>query len=136
MKRKFNIVIADKNPHVRKFLQREFMSDGYGVRQAISGKDVLEKIYSQVQVDLLILDPDLPDADKLYLIKKLNDRIPAVPIVIHAYSEYSDTKDRIYATAFVEKNGNSIEQLKHVVHEILVQNETIVTHDKMHRPEK
>lgn len=119
MKEKFIILIADKNPHVRKFLQREFITEGYGVRQAISGKDVLEQIYRQETIDLLILDPDLPDADELFLFKKLYDRIPALPVVVHAHSEYADIKKRIYPASFVEKNGSSIERLKQVVREIL-----------------
>lgn len=119
MKDRFIILIADKNPHVRKFLQRELVSEGYGVRQAISGKDVLEQIYCQESIDLLVLDPDLPDANELFLFKKLHDRIPALPVVVHAHVEYEDMKERAFATAFVEKNGNSIERLKQVVSDIL-----------------
>ena len=119
MKDRFIILIADKNPHVRKFLQRELVSEGYGVRQAVSGKDALEQIYCQKSIDLLILDPDLPDADEHFLFKKLYDRIPSLPVIIHAHSEYAVIKERMYATIFVEKNGNSIERLKQVVYDIL-----------------
>ncbi len=116
---RFIILIADKNPHVRKFLQRELVNEGYGVRQAVNGKDVLEQIHCHEVIDLLILDPDLPDADELFLFKKLHDRTPVLPVVIHAHGEYADMKERVYASTFVEKNGNSIERLKQVVRTIL-----------------
>ena len=119
MREIFNIIIADKNPHVREFLQRELINEGYNVRQAVSGKDVLEQIYSQDSIDLLILDPDLPDADRLFLFKKLHDRIPALPVVIHAHLESADMKERTYGVVFVEKNGGSIELLKQVLFDIL-----------------
>lgn len=119
MKDRCIILIADKNPHVRKFLQRELVSAGYGVKQAFNGKDVLEQIYCQESIDLLILDPDLPDANEIFLFKKLHDRIPALPVIIHAYSEYVELKKNLIATAFVEKNGNSIERLKQLVADIL-----------------
>ena len=119
MKDRCIILIADKNPHVRKFLQRELVSEGYGVKEAVNGKDVMEKIYSQELIDLLILDPDLPDADEILLFKKLHDRIPALPVIIHAHSEYSEMTKKFVATAFILKNGNSVERLKKVVAEIL-----------------
>jgi len=119
VKDRWIILIVDKNPHVRKFLQRELVSEGYGVKQAVNGKDVLEQIYCQEVIDLLILDPDLPDANEIFLFKKLHDRIPALPVIIHAHSEYADMKEKLVATAFVEKNGNSIERLKQVVADIL-----------------
>lgn len=123
MKKRYNILIADKNPHVRKFIQREFINEGYNVKQAENGKDLLDKIFGRERIDLLIVDPDLPYSDKPLLFEKLNNRIPAILIVIHAHSEYSDTKDRVYAKAFVEKNGNSIEGLKQVVFDILPKDE-------------
>ncbi|MCJ7771519.1 MAG: response regulator [Desulfobacterales bacterium] len=119
MKDRFIILIADKNPHVRKFIQRELVAEGFGVRQAVNGRDVLKQIYCHESIDLLVIDPDLPDADELLLFKKLHDRIPALPLVIHAHVEYVDLKDRVSATAFVEKNGNSIERLNQVVYDIL-----------------
>jgi DNA-binding NtrC family response regulator len=99
------ILIADKNPHVRKFIQREFINEGYDVKQAVNGKDLLDKIYSRELIDLLIVDPDLPYSDKPILFEKINNRIPVIPIVIHAHSEYSDMKEGIYATAFFSTNA-------------------------------
>jgi len=36
-------------------------------------------------VDLIILDPDLPDAVDTHLLDALQDRMPPVPVVIHSH---------------------------------------------------
>ena len=70
----------------------------------------------------MILDPDLPDADDVSLMEKLNDRIPSLPVIVHscdaAYNRHSGFSD---IEAFVEKTGNSVERLKNVIAEVLRQ---------------
>jgi len=59
------------------------MAEGYGVQLAKNVQEVLKKVYHTEALDLLILDPDLPGTDKLFLLKKLQNRIPALPVVVH-----------------------------------------------------
>ena len=116
MKEKFIILIADRNLHVRNLLKREMVAEGYGVRLAENGRDVLKWSYDSIPLDLLILDPDLPDIDEFALFVRLADRIPALPMVIHTLLSDYTTPMRITGTvAFVEKRGSSIERLKQVV---------------------
>ena len=116
MKEKFIILIADRNLHVRNLLKREMVAEGYGVRLAENGRDVLKWSYDSIPLDLLILDPDLPDIDESALFAQLADRIPALPMVIHTLLSDYTTPMRITGTvAFVEKRGSSIERLKQVV---------------------
>jgi DNA-binding NtrC family response regulator len=116
----FNILIADRNPHVREFLKREMMATGYRVWLAENGKEVLKWAYHHEPLDLLILDPDLPDTDETFLFEKLEDRIPVLPVVIHSFLPDDANHAAILRGAvFVEKSGNSIERLKKVVLEIL-----------------
>ena len=116
----FNILIADRNPHVREFLKREMTAAGYRVRLAETGKEVLKWAYQHEPLDLLILDPDLPDTDETSLFEKLEDRIPILPVVIHSFLP-DDTNHAagLRGAVFVEKSGNSIEHLKKVMLEIL-----------------
>jgi len=115
----FTILIADKNRHVREFLKREMLAEGYQVRLAKSGREVLKWAYYNEPLDLLILDPDLPDASEIDIIDKLQNRIPTLPVVIHAYrSDYANCHSLLSTAAFVEKNGSSIEGLKKAVSEI------------------
>ena len=117
---KFTILIADRNPNVRAFLKREMMTEGYRVRLAKDSREVLKWVFSQAPLDLLILDPDLPDGEEVELFKQINDRIPQLPVVIHSFQgDYAYYPEALITTVFVEKQGNSIEYLKKVVSETL-----------------
>ena len=121
MKNNFTLLIADRNPRVRKFLQREMTAAGYRVRLADTGREVLKQAFQVEPLDLIILDPDLPDADEAHVLEHLLNRIPMLPVVVHTYaSEHgSDSKD-MNDVIFVEKEGSSVERLKQVVHETLI----------------
>ena len=122
MEKDFTILIADRNPHVRTFLQREMTAAGYQTRLAENAREVLKWAFQSESPDLIILDPDLPDADEAHMLEHLMDRIPRLPVVMHTYpSEYgSGLKDK-KDVVFVEKGGGSIERLKQVVYETLVE---------------
>jgi CheY-like chemotaxis protein len=111
-----NILIADRNPHVRRFLKRELEAEGYRIRLAENGLEVLKWAFHPDPLDLIILDPDLPDTPAGQLMDKLKDRIPPLKVVIHAFlSDYAAPHDTLSADAFIEKGGNSIELLKKVL---------------------
>jgi DNA-binding NtrC family response regulator len=118
--RQFTILISDRNRNVREFLKREMLEEGYRVRLAKSGQEVLEWAYHHDSIDLVILDLDLPDASEMAILAKLEDRIPTLPVVIHAFlSDYDKHPAALNAAALVEKEGSSVERLKKVVAEIL-----------------
>jgi CheY-like chemotaxis protein len=111
-----HILIADRNPHVRRFLKRELEAEGYRIRLAESGVEVLKWAFHPDPLDLIILDPDLPDTVAGQLMDKLKDRIPPIKVVIHAFlSDYAAPHDKLSADAFIEKGGNSSEALKKVI---------------------
>lgn len=125
MEKEFKILVADRNQHVREFLKRELMAEGYRVGLAKNVQEVLKKIYQPETLDLLILDPDLPGGEGLSLFKKLQDRIPVLPVVVHTYlMDYTDHTDILSEVAFVEKSGSSVESLKKMVCEILRKHQT------------
>ena len=116
MREGFTILIADRNPHVRELLKREMVAEGYRVRLAENGRDVLKWSYDSIPLDLLILDPDLPDIDESALLSQLADRIPALPMVIHTFlSDYTVPSGISRTVTYVEKGGSSIENLKQVI---------------------
>ncbi len=118
--KKFTLLIADRNRNVREFLKRELTAEGYRVKVAKNGQEVLKWAYHQGPLDLLILDVDLPDASEIPVLETLADRIPALPVVVHSFSsDYSNHLSYAGITAFVEKTGNSVEQLKKVVFNVL-----------------
>lgn len=116
MAKKFTLLIADRNRHVREFLKRELIAEGYRVKVAKNGQEVLKWAYHQAPLDLLILDMDLPDASEIPVLEIIADRIPVLPVVIHSFSsDYCNHLSYPGITAFVEKSGNSVEKLKKVV---------------------
>ena len=120
MDKQHTILIADRNSHVRGFLKRELTAEGYDIRLAKCGREVLKWAYRLEPLDLIILDLDLPDIDEQSLFSKLHDRIPLLPIVIHSFQPGGANSAVNYEHAvFVEKGGNSIEKLKMVVNDIL-----------------
>ena len=118
--KRFTILIADRNAHVREFLKREMRAEGYHVRLAENGREVLKYAYDIEPLDLLILDPDLPDVDANRLFSRLADRIPALPTVIHSLlSDDNVPEISPGEMVFVEKHGSSIENLKQIVKNLL-----------------
>jgi len=112
----FTILIADRNPHVRELLKREMTAEGYRVATAKDSREVLQRVFSQEPLDLLIFDLDLPDAGDVEIMGRLNDRIPRLPVVLHSFqTDPSNYPNGNINAIFVEKRGNSIERLKKVV---------------------
>lgn len=120
MNPKYTLLIADRNPHVREFIKREMTKEGFRVLQAEKGRDVIDMVCRCFSLDLIIIDPDLPDMEETLLLEKIGERYPSLPVVIHAFdSENTNYFLYLKQTAFVEKGGQSIEELKQVVGEIL-----------------
>jgi len=122
VKTNITLLIADRNPHVRKFLQREMTAAGYRVQLADNAHEVIKWAFSREPLDLVILDPDLPDADESQMLNHLLNRVPALPVVMHTYTpEYRGCSEDMEGLFFVEKKGSSVERLKQVVYDILVE---------------
>jgi len=116
MKKEFNLLVVDRNPHIRNFLKREFQSEGYNVQLAKDGREFVNLIYSSAPIDLVIIDPDIPDVSQLNLFKSLEDRVPSLPFVIHSdLIDYLESTSHISKATFVPKRGSSSETLKDVV---------------------
>ena len=121
MGKQYTILIADRNRHVREFLKREMLAEGYQVRLAKTTREVLTFVYHPEPLDLVILDLDLPEVNELGVLEKIQDRIPTLPLVLHAFNtDYAGNRaDTVSMAVFVEKSGDSIEGLKKVVSDLL-----------------
>ncbi len=123
MNNEYTILIADRNRHVCEFLKREFEAEGFQVRLSESGSDVLKIVFHYQSPDFIIIDPDLPDTESNVLLKRLGDRIPELPVIIHAFSfEEIDYSRFLKKCSFVEKSGQSVESLKRKIFELLKEN--------------
>jgi DNA-binding NtrC family response regulator len=116
----WTILIADRNPHVRSFLQREMGREGYRVRLAENARDLLQEAFDRDPIDLIILDPDLPDAVGFNWMRALRRRRPRVPVILHAHlAQVPPGAERAVPFAVVEKGGSSVERLKEVAEDLL-----------------
>ncbi len=103
-------------------MKREMMAEGYTVATAKDSREVLQRVFSPAPLDLLIFDPDLPDAEEVEIIGRLNDRIPQLPVILHSFqTNHSNYLSGNNNTIFVEKRGNSVEYLKKAVSKLLNQ---------------
>ncbi len=113
MAARLQILVADRNPNVRRFLSRELAAAGFEVRACDSARGLLQGLEQRPGPDLVVLDPDLPDAEGSSLLEVCQRRAPQVPLVIHTFlSDWNGTLPQTTrAAAFVEKGANSIENL-------------------------
>lgn len=121
MTERFSILVADRNPHVRRFLARELAAAGFDVHVTDSARRLRQALADPQRPDLVVLDPDLPDVDDSTLLAELNARRTPVPVVLHTYlSDWNGPTRRLTgAAAFVEKGAASIEDLIQVVTALL-----------------
>jgi len=120
MQREFNLLIVDRNPHIRNFLKREFQSEGYTVHLAKNSRELADLIYGPAPIDLVIIDPIFPDVSELNLFRSLEDRVPPLLFVIHSdLNDYVESTSSTRKAAFVPKQGSSSEDLKDVVRSLL-----------------
>jgi DNA-binding NtrC family response regulator len=113
----FTIVIADRNPHVRRFLQRELARGGYRIHLVENARELYSRVSGPDPVNLVILDPDLPDAAPFSVVEALGRRLPRTPVVIHTHAPHAaacSPENRPCHSFVVEKSGGSVERLKQV----------------------
>lgn len=119
MKKKFTILIADRNKNVRDFLRREFSAEGYEIITAKDGTEVLLEIGRDTPPDLIILDLEIPDADNSKILERAQTRNPPLPVVIHTFlTEETERDSQSETNVYIEKSGN-VDHLKSAVADML-----------------
>ncbi len=114
------IVIVDRNPHVRELLRRELSLEGFRILLAGKGKELIERIAQGEAVDLLILDPDVPDMDHRALIETIRHTLPDLPILLHGFIlDARDFETLPGPIIPVEKQADSIERLKQAITDMI-----------------
>jgi DNA-binding response OmpR family regulator len=115
----FTVLITDRNGHVRNFLRRELIAQGYQVEVAADGRELLRKVSKADSPDLLILDLEIPYSGGPAIIERLRRVNSGLPVIIHAFATEDASHPAVQRTAaFVEKMGNP-DRLKAAVLEVL-----------------
>ena len=116
----FTLLIADARKSVREFLAREMSHDGYRVLTAKNGREIILHLKNDPSIDLLIIDPSLPDVNDWAILDDIGRHAPARPVIIHTFiSEYAKHTITTGAYIFVEKRGNSVDSLKKTAEKLL-----------------
>lgn len=74
------ILVADKNPRVRKLYARRLRTAGYSVSEAKSGREALE-LLRDMRFRLLVLDLDMPDSNGFGVLKTLRADFPHIQVL-------------------------------------------------------
>jgi len=115
----YTILIAERNRHVRELLKREMSAEGYRVHTAANAAQLLDAVSTERPPDIVVLDLDLPDAGGRRIIGEVKSLAPNVPVILHTLSVDADTPSINGTVAFIEKQENSIDELKKRVGDLL-----------------
>jgi DNA-binding NtrC family response regulator len=99
------ILIADDEKNIRATLARSLRLEGYATLEAADGVEALARLETG-EVDLLLLDLQMPVLDGLGLLEKLAERRIAVPTVVltaHGTIDKAVRAVRLGAFDFIEK---------------------------------
>jgi DNA-binding NtrC family response regulator len=116
---KSTLLIADRNPYVRSFLQRELVNAGYNVLLAENARQVQFLVEREPSLKLVVIDPDLPDKETQALLDDLRSCNCALPILVHCLPEQYPEVCCGPGTWVVEKDGNSVDNIIAMVKRIL-----------------
>ncbi len=89
-----NLLVVDDEPRLRKTLEMIIHSAGYQTTTAGDGYTALQALMSN-NIDLIILDWQLPDMEGTQLLKEIRKINPKLPIVIMTGMASSDTAEAV-----------------------------------------
>lgn len=120
MNKNKTILIADRNPHIRGYLIRELVDEGYRVFSVKTFVQLREWIVNQHPLNLLVLDPNLPEVSSRQCLEDLLDHLHSVPVILHCLSVDCPLflLDRLQSE-FIEKDGDSVTALKRKIHRLI-----------------
>ena len=120
MDREYVILIADRNPRIRDFVQRELKSEGHRVYSADNADQLKNWIHRPGKLDALVIDPDMPGLEDPAAFGRMLAERPTLTVIFHCLaSDCFSIRTPGRAVAFVEKSGQSVDLLKHKIRAIL-----------------
>jgi class 3 adenylate cyclase/AmiR/NasT family two-component response regulator len=99
------ILVADDEPDLEVLIKQKFRkkirSGEYEFVFAVNGRDALEKLEQQPDVDILISDINMPEMDGLTLLHKLNESNPLIKsVIVSAYGDMANIRTAMNHGAF------------------------------------
>jgi DNA-binding response OmpR family regulator len=97
MDKKFNILVSEDNPDIRKMLVMRLEINGYNVIQAQDGEEAIEKI-KKYAPDIIILDLMMPKISGFEVCRmiKFDEKYKGIPIIVlSALDQQSDREKAV-----------------------------------------
>lgn len=124
MKNEYVILVADRNPRIRNFLQRELRSEGHRVYTAESVDQLKQWFHRPSRLDALVIDPDMPGLGSKAHLSDLLSMRPKLAVIFHCLiKDGFAVRAPGRVLAFIEKSGQSVDLLKHQLRSILTESE-------------
>ncbi len=101
-----SILVIDDEETIRLLLEEELKEIGYTVILANSGEEGIN-IFSRTQIDIVILDINMPGINGLEILRILKNKNNNVPVVLYsAFTEFKEKIETWAADAYVKKSAD------------------------------
>jgi len=109
-----DILLVDDEDSIHLLYREELEEEGYKVHSAFSGEEALEKLAGQ-QVDLVILDINMPGLNGLDTLRRIKEIRPSLPVILSsAYQEFKQDLSSWASDEYIVKSAN-LDELKNAV---------------------
>lgn len=113
-----NILLIDDEDSIHLLYREELEEEGYAVHSAFTGHEGLAKL-EKMQVDLVILDINMPGMNGLEALRRIKEINPALPVILcSAYQEFKQDLSSWASDEYLVKSAN-LEELKATVRRLL-----------------
>lgn len=96
------VLVVDDDEVLRNALVMRLEAEGFQVLSASGGREAMEVINSQPQIDFVLSDIQMPGGDGVELLKSIRAKFPSIPVVcmLSGFSQYS--KDEIVKAGAID----------------------------------
>lgn len=109
-----NILLVDDEDSIHLLYREELEEEGYSVDSAFTGEEALKRL-TETEVDLVILDINMPGMNGLEALRKIKEINPALPVILSsAYQEFKQDLASWASDEYLVKSAN-LDELKAVV---------------------
>ena len=112
------LLIVEDDANIRLLYKKELTNDSYRVLLADGGRRAM-KIAEKEDLDLVVLDIEMPGMDGIEALGRILDTKKVLPFIINtSYPRYKDSFMTRAADAYIVKSSD-LSELKSKIHEIL-----------------